>query len=197
MKLFFTTLVLFIFIQVGFSQDTDTKIKLSLDSGSIDQQFEFLDKKSDSYQSYKLIKKNQFKKIRAHVKDSLVAMRKELKLSATSLATQKKEYQTLHNELNQANTNLNSVSQSKDSISFIGMSLSKTAFKTLFWSSILLLGLVLSFFIYSYRNSNKITKETLSNFAELEEEFTNSKSRALEREQVLNRKLQDELNKSK
>ncbi len=65
------------------------------------------------------------------------------------------------------------------------------------WSFVGLLAMGLLLFLYQYKKSNEITKRTLQSYNELEAEHLNSKTRALEREQVLNRKLQDELNKQK
>ncbi len=194
----FVSIVLFISIlQFSFAQTTENESKLSLDSGTIDQQFEFLEKKSSTYQIYRMIKKNHFTKFRANVKDSLTAVRKQLNDATVSIASQKTEYIALQKKIDTVTTDLTNVSETKDNINFLGMPLNKKAFKSIFWATIAILGLILGFFIYSFKNSNKITKDTLANFSELEEEYNNSKTRALEREQVLNRRLQDEINKNK
>ena len=194
----FISLILFISIlQFSSAQTTENEAKLSLDGGTIEQQFEFLEKKSSTYQIYLMIKKNHFTKFRSSVRDSLTAIRKQLNDATTSIALQKTAYADLQKKLDTVTENLTNVSETKNIISFLGMPLSKTVFKTIFWATIAVLGFILGFFIYSFKNSNKITKDALANFAELEEEYNNSKTRALEREQVLNRKLQDELNKNK
>ena len=193
------SLVLFIsFLQFSFAQQaTEDEVNLSLDSGTIEQQFEFLQKKSSTYQIYRMIKKSHFTKIRTNVNDSLTAIKKQLNDANLSIVSQKKAYNTLQKEIDTVTADLTNVSETKNNISFLGMSLDKKAFKTIFWTIIAILSLILGFFIYSFKNANKITKSTLANFSELEDEYNNSKTRALEREQVLNRKLQDEINKNK
>ena len=55
----------------------------------------------------------------------------------------------------------------------------------------------LLFFIYKYQSSLKETKEAVANLNDVETEFEDHRRRALEREQVVMRKLQDEINKHK
>ena len=56
---------------------------------------------------------------------------------------------------------------------------------------------LLLFFIFKYQSSLKGTKEAIANLEDLEKEFEDHRRRALEREQIINRKLQDEINKHK
>ena len=51
--------------------------------------------------------------------------------------------------------------------------------------------------MYKFKNSNVITKEAKKTLEETEEEFQEHRRVALEREQKIMRKLQDELNKQK
>ena len=56
---------------------------------------------------------------------------------------------------------------------------------------------MLLFFIYKYRNSNAITKQSNKSLAEIEEEFEEHRRNALEREQKVRRQLQDMINEQK
>ncbi len=73
----------------------------------------------------------------------------------------------------------------------------KMVFKSVMWGVIGVLLVLLILFIYKYKNSNTITVTSNARLAEIEEEFEGHKKRSLEREQVLRRKLQDEINKQK
>jgi hypothetical protein len=103
----------------------------------------------------------------------------------------------LKSELESVKTDLGKVNEAKDSINFLGISMQKSVYKTSVWTVIILLLMALSYFIYSFKNSNDVTKKTLLKHDELEKEYNTYRTRALEREQVLNRKLQDEINKQK
>ncbi|MCB0431897.1 MAG: tRNA (guanine-N1)-methyltransferase, partial [Mangrovimonas sp.] len=65
------------------------------------------------------------------------------------------------------------------------------------WGIIGILLALLGFFIYKFKNSNTITKESKKALADIELEFEEHRKVALEREQKVRRQLQDELNKQK
>ncbi len=197
MKTLLYILLIVLSFQSAIAQSVNNQEKLSLDRGSIDQQFEFLNKKASSYQNYRLIKKSWFNKIRANVKDSLDKKNSLIKAANDKIEEQKGDYAALQTKLDETNNKLKVSNETKDGIQFMGMTLKKTSFKTVFWTLISILSMILFFFIYSFNNSNKVTKNTLAQYKELEDEFNASRTRALEREQVLNRKLQDEINKHK
>ena len=70
-------------------------------------------------------------------------------------------------------------------------------FKTIMLSIIGGLVLFLLFFISKFKQSISVTKQTKSNLKEVEDEYEEHRKKALEREQKVMRRLQDELNKQK
>ena len=60
------------------SADKKEADKLSLDSGTIDNQFEFVFQRSNSYQDFKVIKKNWFYQLKSHTIDTLKSLKKQL-----------------------------------------------------------------------------------------------------------------------
>jgi len=168
---------------------------LSLDSGTIADQFKFITTRSNSYQNYKVIKRDWLNKIKAHVVDSLNTFKKELANERLQVSTQKDEINALNTKLTKANETISSLEKEKSSVSFLGMQMNKGAYKGLVWTIIAgLLGTLL-FFIYRFRNSNLVTVSTRKNLEEVQEEFEAYKKRALEREQKVRRELQNVLNK--
>lgn len=65
------------------------------------------------------------------------------------------------------------------------------------WSVIAVLFALLLFFIYRFKNSNAVTITTKESLENLENEFKEHRTFALEREQKVMRQLQDERNKHK
>ena len=65
------------------------------------------------------------------------------------------------------------------------------------FSTIGMLVLGLLFFIIKFKNSNIITKQTKHKLSEIEQEFDSYRQKKLEEQQILRRKLQDEINKKK
>ncbi len=182
---------------LAFAQDDNEDPKPSLNSGTIESQFNYLYKKSGSYQEYKVVKKTNFQKIKGNVLDSLKSLRKDLSETRKVVQTQDAEISNLKSDLKTTNDNLTNVTKEKDNIKFLGLPMTKSSYNTLLWSIIFTLVLFLLFFIYRFKNSNAITKQANASLAETEEEFEAFKARALEREQKVRRELQDEINKQK
>ena len=198
LKLIFIT---FFFLLISFSAigqaDQKDEIKPSLNSGTIKNQFDYLYKKSGSYQEYKVVKKDQFRKIKANVLDSLKLLKNELSETKNLVEIQNSEINNLKTDLKTTNDNLTSVTKEKDSIKFLGIPMTKSAYNGLLWSLIIGLILLLVLFIFKFKNSNTITKQANLLLVETEEEFDTFRARSLEREQKVRRELQDEINKHK
>lgn len=185
---------LFLITSFGHAQEEQEG---SLNSGTIESQFEFLYKKSGRYQDYRVIKINQLLKFRNNVYDSLKVGKEKLNAEQAIVVEQKNKIDSLNLELQNTNENLTAVTEEKDSIKLLGMQMSKAGYNTLLWSIIALLTGALLFFIAKFKRSNVITIEAKQAKSEIEEEYEAHRQRALEREQKLRRELQDELNKQK
>jgi peptidoglycan hydrolase CwlO-like protein len=181
----------------SFSQNTLEEDKLSLNSGTIDSQFEYVIRKSNKYQEYKVVKKTWLYTLKAHTLDSLKAVHKNLAETQAVVKNQAKEISDLKTNLSNTQTDLDQTNSEKDNMALFGLQMSKTNYNVLMWSIIGGLLALLIFFIYKFKNSNDITREANKNLAEIEEEFEEHRRTALEREQKVRRQLQDEINKQK
>jgi len=201
-KLLLFVAALFTLSFSGFSQNQADEDKLSLDSGTIDNQFEYILRKSGNFRGtngdmYEAVRLNMFLTLRAHTIDSLKTIRKDLVDTQIVVDSQAKEISDLKANLSNTQDNLDQTNNEKDSMSLFGLLMSKTNYNVLMWTIIAgLLGLLL-FFIYKFKNSNAITRQAQHNLAEIEEEFDEHRKTALEREQKVRRQLQDEINKQK
>jgi len=176
---------------------TDEEEKLSLNSGSLDNQFEFVIQRSNNYQEYKVVKKTWLYSLKAHTLDSLKAINKNLVDTQAIVDNQNKEITELKSSLSNTQESLDETNLEKDSMALFGLQMSKSGYNTLLWSIIGALLALLLLFIYRYNNSNAVTKEAKKALSETEEEFEDHRRVALEREQKVRRQLQDELNKHK
>ncbi len=190
-------ILLFIFSLSSFSQTKKEKDNLSLNSGTIDSQFEFIIRRSNKYQDYKVVKNNWLYTLKAHTLDSLNAVRKDLADTQLIVKKQDKEISDLKSNLNNTQNDLDKTNSEKDNMALFGMQMSKTSYNVLMWAIIGGLLALLILFIYKFKNSNSITKEAKHALAEIEEEFDEHRKVALEREQKVRRQLQDEINKQK
>ena len=200
----FPTLFLLLFLVTfsSFSQTENNEDELSLDSGTLDNQFEYVIQKSNSWrdergQNYEVIKSNWLSKLKSHTLDSLKAVKKELITTQNTVKNQNEEIERLKSSLSSTKTNLKSTKEEKDSMSLFGIQMSKSGYNGLMWSIIAVLLAFLLFFIFKFKNSNSVTREAKSKLTEVEEEFEEHRRNALEREQKVRRQLQDELNKNR
>ncbi|WP_434036577.1 tRNA (guanine-N1)-methyltransferase [Formosa sp. 4Alg 33] len=177
--------------------ESEEESKLSLNEGTLDNQFEYVIQKSNNYQNYKVVKREWLQTLKSHTLDSLKAIRIDLVETQTNVDEQAREIETLKTDLSKTQNTLDLTNKEKDSMQFLGMQLSKTTYNTFIWSIIGALLVFLLFFIYKFKNSNSTTKEAKRMLAEIEEEFDEHRKTALEREQKVRRQLQDELNKHK
>lgn len=195
--------LLFISITVLAQDNENQETKASLNSGTIESQFEYLYKKSPKWtdprtgQQYRTIKINNLFLFRNNVYDSLKQASQKFAISQSTIDIQKTRIDSLKVQLGTTSDSLTSVTKEKDSIKLFGMQLSKAGYNSILWTIIAALTALLVFFISKFKRSNAITIEANKNKAEIEKEFDEHKQRALEREQLLRRELQDELNKQK
>ncbi|WMI65577.1 tRNA (guanine-N1)-methyltransferase [Aestuariibaculum sp. YM273] len=187
----------FLFTATVFAQTENDEDKLSLNSGTIDNQFEYVIQRSNNYQDYKVIKKVWLYALKAHTMDSLNAVHKNLNDTKAVVNTQAKEIDNLKASLTKTQDTLDATNLEKDSMSLFGIQMSKSSYNVLMWSIIGGLLALLLLFIYKFKNSNVITIEARKALSEIEEEFEEHRKIALEREQKVRRQLQDEINKHK
>ncbi len=182
-------------------ETTETKPELSLDKGSIDNQFDFIYKKSGNYRAdgkkYEVVRTISLDKLRQNVLDSLKGLETNAVQLKNTISGHESTISSLNKKLEETTNNLTGVTEEKDSMSFLGILVSKVTYNTILWSIIAgLLGLML-FFMYKFRRSNILTQEAKTSLSEVEEEYVDHRRRALEREQKISRQLQDEINKYK
>ena len=195
--------LLFISITVLAQDNENQETKASLNSGTIESQFEYLYKKSHKWtdprtgQQYRTIKINNLFLFRNNVYDSLKQASQKFAISQSTIDIQKTRIDSLKVQLGTTSDSLTAVTKEKDSIKLFGMQLSKTGYNSILWTIIAALTALLAFFISKFKRSNAITIEANKNKAEIEKEYDEHKQRSLEREQLLRRELQDELNKQK
>ena len=168
---------------------------------SLVSQFQALEKKSGNYSAngirYEVVRLTDLNRMKKSIFDSITTANASIKQLTATIEGNNTEISSLNTKLQETTTNLTTVTKEKDSISFFGALLSKATYKGIVWGIIAILTLLLFLFIYKFRNSNFLTQQAKSALADLESEFEDHRRRALEREQKISRRLQDELNKQK
>lgn len=181
--------------------ETDSD-ELSLNSGTIKNQFDYVITKSNGWndvkgQKYKVIPINWLSDLKAHVIDSLQTAKKDVANTAVLVKAQTQEIASLKTELTTTQQALTNAKNEKDTMSFMGIAIEKNTYRTIMWCAIVILLALLLFFIYQFKNSNAVTKNAKQLLTEVENEFEEHRKIAVEREQKVRRQLQDEINRQR
>lgn len=187
--------ILFIGLQLGFTQEETNKPTIS--SGNIPEKFDYVINKSNNYQEFKVVKKVWLNQLKKQIVDSFTTKTNTIKGLKNTIESQQKSIRDLQTKVSELNTTISQINTDKANINFIGTDIKKDSFKSIFWGVSGVLTLLLVFFIYKFNNSNSVTKETKALLTDVEKEFEDHRKVALEREQKVMRKLQDEINKNK
>lgn len=164
---------------------------------SIEKQFDVVIKKSGRYQEYKVVKREWMDKLKANTVDSIKTLENKLSSAKGEISKQEATITNLQTSLGDTKQNLQVITDEKDNMTFLGMAMTKSAYKTMMWSIVGVLLALLGFFIFQFKNSNAVTVRAKKALAETEVEFEDHRRRSLEREQKVMRKLQDEINKQR
>ena len=172
----------------GFSQD---------DNNSIENQFIKIVDQSNSFQEFKVIKKSRIKVLQKNVLDSIEALKTQITATQVDIEKQKSEIELLTQNLNTTRSNLATSIEKEGGIEVLGMITKKATYNTIVWSIILGLIAILGLIFFKYKSSHVITKDTKLKLTEIETDFDTHRKKTLENEQLLRRKLQDEINKNR
>lgn len=153
--------------------------------------------KSNRYEEYKVVKIYKLNNLKKNVEDSIASIKKDLENAQGTIALQKSEIDTLTRSMSSLQTELNTSIENQDGINLFGALINKTTYKITMWGIIGILVLVVLYLLFKFKNSNVITKAAKLKLTETDEEFETHRQQALEREQQLRRKLQDEIIKNK
>lgn len=185
-------LVIFVFFySTIYSQETTNN------DNSIKGQFLNTYKVSRTYEYYKVINIDRFKKLQKNVLDSITVKNNEIEKLQNNVADLSKKNVEIQNNNKTLLKETETLRNQNNSVNFLGATISLSTYNIILWTLILGLLIAMGYFIYKYLNNNTITKESIDNLKEVELEFEQHRKKAIEREQKLRRQLHDEVNKNR
>ena len=184
--------LLFLFVSlITFSQET-TKVE-----NTINNQFDEIYRISSSYQTYKVISKKRYQKLKQNVLDSIKSSKRLISEKERLLVAEKNSINETKLLLDKTKKELDSSLKKENSISVLGIHLNKSTYNLILWGVITILIIALFYFIFKFSRSNVLTKEAQNSLIDVEQDFETHRKKSLEREQKLRRQLQDEINKQR
>jgi uncharacterized protein HemX len=191
MKSFFLVLLI---ITSNFSIVAQQKVT---EENTLENQFDKIYRVSTSYQTYKVINKLEYQKLKNNVIDSINNIKELLSEKESLLKSKDENIKRLNTKIKKTQLNLDASITKENSILLFGLELKKTTYNIILWTLITALITGVGFLAYKFSNSNILTKEAENNLADIEEELKHFKKKSTEKEQKLRRQLQDEINKQR
>ena len=191
MKLYILIFTAIFLTTTSFAQET------VVEDISINGQFETILRISTNYKGYKVINKEKFLQLKQNVLDSIKTSQNRVNQKNRLLKADKQTIKRTQDLLNKTQLELSATVLKEDSISFLGMQLSKVSYNIILWTLILSLISALVYVILIFLKNNIHTKEAKNNLLIVEKELEQHIKNAIDREQKLRRKLQDEVNKQR
>ena len=189
------TLLLLTLTLAPLSAQTEDEQKPSLNTGTIEEQFDFMVDKSSNYEEYKVIKKSWVNTMRAHLADTLNSMRGDIAGKQALIKQKDTRIDSLNAQLQQTRSQLQTAIKNRDSLTLLGIRMYKNAYNGVMWTLIGILIIALAVFIGLFKRSNQVTVQKGKDLDELKEEFEDHRKKAREQMEMVKRKHLDEINK--
>ncbi|PZX49890.1 hypothetical protein [Algoriphagus chordae] len=187
----FLILITFISLPSFTFAQANSEDKGSLQSGTIDSQFDYIYSESNDYQEYKVVKRTNLDKLKSNILDSMRTMRKEVGDLKLLIVSEKDSINTLITTLATAEVEKQDAIAQKDNFSFLGMGIHKAVYSSFMWILVAVLAGALAVFSFQYFSSFRKIKKAQKDLAEVQEEFDNHRKNMVDRERKLKRELVD------
>ena len=157
--------------------------------------FQQLIDRSGTWQNFKMLDRGKLAAFQRSMTDSINGVRSQLVAEKQKVKENETTIKELNDKITEVQAALDQTKDQKDSVSFFGALVSKGLYNTIMWGIVLALASLLVLYIYKFSNGNVVTKKSINDLNELQEEYENYRKAAIEREQKVRRQLQDEINK--
>ncbi|WP_297971256.1 hypothetical protein [uncultured Capnocytophaga sp.] len=162
---------------------------------TIEGQFDELVDKAGNWEKFKLVKKESIYTFKRTLLDSLNGQKTLLREKLDTISAQSSRIKELNRNIQSLQNELDKEKNRNDSIDFLGLTIEKGVYSIIVWGIIVVLTILLVVFISRYTSSNIITRGALKDLENLQNEYEEYRTKAIEREQKVRRQLQDEINK--
>ena len=162
---------------------------------TIEVQFDELVDKSGNWEKFKLVKKESIYTFKKTLLDSIKEQKSLLREKLDTISVQSSRIKELNLNIQNLQSELDKEKNRNDSIDFFGLTIEKGVYSIIVCGIIAVFAILLVVFISRYTSSNSITRGALKDLEDLQNEYEEYRTKAIEREQKVRRQLQDEINK--
>jgi preprotein translocase subunit SecG len=195
MRITKTLTTIFIFCLSFLSIAQQDSINTEGLNSTLSKQFDHVYRVSSNYEKYKVVSKSNFNHLKKSSLDSVQKYLNAADLLKSRVETLSAANDSLSKDVELLSTEIQELKNSKDNFSIFGLKIKKGLYSVIVFSIIGFLLLTLGLFLLKYKSVKNESEVAVGNLSKLEEEYSEYKRKAMEKEQVLGRKLQDEINK--
>jgi hypothetical protein len=177
------------------SQAQDDTTAAATEVHTIQSTFDNIIKESNNYQDFKVVQRRKLDAFIKEVNDSLNLAKVHLAQEAKVKGEAQDQVLKLRKDLEKAQAQVTQAENARDRITSAGMQMEKESFSALMWGIVIALGLALALVLFKSQSASSGQKDLRHRLTNIEEQLSQTKKKALEREQELKREVQDYVNK--
>ncbi len=168
-----------------------------LDTGTVREQFFYLQERTRIYNNFRAIREDMFQKIKSNSTDSLAAAKNNILRLEEQISERDARIETQQADLQDTNNRLEEAIKNRNRFSFLGIPMQKTLYNSILWIIIASLAFLCSVLFMSARRNLTVSIRNRKDLEEIKEEFEVYRKQSRERHEQLVVKHHNEMRKLK
>lgn len=168
-----------------------------LDTGTVRQQYEYLQERTRIYNNFRAIREDMFQKIKSNSTDSLSAAKQEIQQLKSLVSERDSRIESQQTELQEANEKLEEAIKNRDMLRFLGIPMHKVLYNTILWIIIASLAFLCGVLFLTAKRNIIISRKNHRDLEETREEFEAYRKTSRERYEQMVVKHHNEMRKLK
>lgn len=165
-------MTIFLFISLTpYLKAQSSAILAVQDSATLEQQLDFLTRKTRVYDGFRAIREDVYQKSNKNAIDSLNLQKLEVARLNSELNERAFEIETLNTNLSRTKNERDQAIRTKDSFVFLGMEIQKGLYNTIMWIIVLVLLVGSIFLFFLFKRSYAVTTQTNKTLKTLQDDF--------------------------
>ncbi len=151
------------------------------DQGTLKEQFDYLQERTNIYNNYRAVREDMFRKIQRNSLDSLQNLQMLIKGMDREQAVLKLERETANMQLNEVTKQRDMAVKERDSFNLLGVAIDKVFYNMILWAIIAALAALVIFTFSIMKSAQSAAKVKISDLNDLKTEYEEYKKSSRER----------------
>ena len=167
----FNPIILVLILMFGVKVYGQTGMPEELTTRPMQDQLKWLEDRTRIYENFRAIREDIFQKVKNNVTDSLRANDRRITELTGRVSSLNQKIDSLDNTLQATQTNLDDMTNTKNSIRVLGMNVNKLTYNSIIWTIIAGLIVLLILGLVVFKRNQAITLNTQKELKDLKDEF--------------------------